>query len=133
MDSKDCLNEIEVRPGDDFIACKNLLDFEIPNDTPWTLCLSEESQEQLPSFKKMMDDIVRFQHLWKSKKKGGLDPDVVKEAKINMLLCFIHIVNIEEGIGTQGQSDSEEIINLVNENAHSQAQGISPNMTRQLK
>ena len=50
-----------------------------------------------------------------------------------MLFCFIHSVNVEEGIGTQEQSDTEEIINLVNENAHSQAQGISPNMTRQLK
>ena len=114
------------------IACKSLLDFEITNDTPWRLRLPEESQGQLPSFKKMMDDIVLFQHLWESK-IGGLDPVVVEEAKENMLLYFTHNVNVEEGIGIQEQSGTKEIIDLVNEKAHPQAQGISPNMTRQLK
>ena len=129
MDSKDSLDEIEVRPSNEFIACKNLLDFEIPNDTPWRLSLPGELQGQLPSLKEMIEDIVQFQRLWKSA-KCGLDPSDIKAAKQIMLVSFIHSVNVEEGIGTQELSDTEEIIKHIDEgdigNARPHAQGISP-------
>ena len=112
MESVRSIDKIEISDTGTFIACNDLIEFDIPDDIPWRKRLTEERQAQLPSCKRMIDDIIRYQLLWKSA-RDGLETGVVDKAKYHMRLSFIQHINVEEGIGTQAQCDTERILNRV--------------------
>ena len=101
------IEEMEVSDSDNFIPCKDLIKYNIPDDVPWR---SRQTQPKMPIFQEMIGDIIRFRRLWKSGRRR-LDPRVRIVAEFEMKSHFINHINIEEDIGTQELSATKKIMN----------------------
>ena len=107
-------------PNSDFdmegpFACRTLLDFEVPSDTPWR----RRGGLDIKPVGNMIADIVRFRDNWRRHKdkmaKDHSFQNLYNKCRGEMTVSFITHTNREEDIGTKEEKETFEVIKYVSQ------------------